>query len=254
MSEGQGPFAAAQVPPGYGILKKKKSLPAAILGIVLALSLVLFSLLQCLQWVAFDPAQYLPRYQQNNVESATGLDEASLMHVTHEMIRYLQDGRDDLVIEVTIDGEVRPVFEEREIQHMVDVKELFLLADAARVISLAVLLVALLICVFAAHAGHMRTVGRAMLWTFAALVGLAAIAAVIAAIDFEWFFTQFHLLFFTNDLWLLDPATSIMIRMLPEPFFMGIVAEIGWRFGLAMLGSVCIAVLMRVVPQRRYLV
>ena len=36
--------------------------------------------------------------------------------------------------------------------------------------------------------------------------------------------------FFDNDLWLLDPATDLMIRMLPEGFFFDMVIRIGSIF------------------------
>ena len=37
--------------------------------------------------------------------------------------------------------------------------------------------------------------------------------------DFTSFWTWFHTIFFTNQLWLLDPNTDFMICMLPETIF-----------------------------------
>ena len=42
---------------------------------------------------------------------------------------------------------------------------------------------------------------------------------MIAVIDFTWFWTNFHNVFFSNDLWLLNPKTDILIMMVPEQFF-----------------------------------
>jgi uncharacterized membrane protein len=36
-------------------------------------------------------------------------------------------------------------------------------------------------------------------------------------------------LFFNNDLWLLDPATDVMINMFPEEFFYDMAIGIVWR-------------------------
>ena len=46
-------------------------------------------------------------------------------------------------------------------------------------------------------------------------------------------------LFFTNDLWLFDPSTDLMIRMLPEGFFYDMVMRIGLYFlgGLAIFAA-----------------
>ena len=65
-------------------------------------------------------------------------------------------------------------------------------------------------------------------WKNAALLmGLFVLfIAIWCIVDFNAFWTQFHQTFFDNDLWLLDPNTSIMINMFPESFFFDIVASI----------------------------
>lgn len=57
--------------------------------------------------------------------------------------------------------------------------------------------------------------------------GILLIGMVIyALLDFDAFWTSFHLLVFDNDLWLLDPLTDRMIRMLPLALFNGLVLRI----------------------------
>ena len=46
------------------------------------------------------------------------------------------------------------------------------------------------------------------------------------SIDFTSCFTLFHKLFFTNNLWIFDPETDYMIRMLPEGFFSDMVIRV----------------------------
>ena len=53
--------------------------------------------------------------------------------------------------------------------------------------------------------------------------------------DFTAVFTKFHELLFNNDLWLLDPETDYMIRILPEGFFLDMTLRIGKIFGAALL-------------------
>lgn len=45
-------------------------------------------------------------------------------------------------------------------------------------------------------------------------------------VDFNRYFTYFHLIFFNNDLWLLNPNTDLLIQMLPEEFFISIFIRI----------------------------
>ena len=50
---------------------------------------------------------------------------------------------------------------------------------------------------------------------------------IYAIVDFSSLFWNFHLLFFDNDLWILDGATDIMIQMFPEAFFNEMALAIG---------------------------
>ena len=50
-------------------------------------------------------------------------------------------------------------------------------------------------------------------------------ALTIKLVGFSRVFIAFHHLAFSNDLWLLDPATDAMIRMLPEEFFAGMALQ-----------------------------
>ena len=65
-------------------------------------------------------------------------------------------------------------------------------------------------------------------------MSVVAIAGGIFASNFNKYFIMFHHMFFDNDLWLLDPATDLMIRMLPEGFFFDMVIRIVVTFLIAM--------------------
>ena len=54
------------------------------------------------------------------------------------------------------------------------------------------------------------------------LLRLMAVLAVLGGMfvsDFTRYFTEFHHIFFNNDLWLFDPATSRLINIVPEAFW-----------------------------------
>ena len=42
---------------------------------------------------------------------------------------------------------------------------------------------------------------------------------LIALLDFDRFFLQFHLISFTNDLWQLDPTKDYLIMLFPQGFW-----------------------------------
>jgi len=79
-----------------------------------------------------------------------------------------------------------------------------------------------------------RKKARRCAW-LAPLVLLAPLGAFAlwAAVDFDGAFTFFHRLLFTNDLWLLDPRTDLLIRICPQSMF----AAMGLRIALLSLGG-----------------
>ncbi len=90
-----------------------------------------------------------------------------------------------------------------------------------------------------------RTVYKLILGGCLATLFLIFLIGAMALINFDWFFLWFHLVSFTNDLWILDPLRDNLIRMFPEGFFVdaslylgGLVAleaAIGSGFMLALL-------------------
>ena len=109
-----------------------------------------------------------------------------------------------------------------EQQHMMDVRQL---TQTAAGMSKTYLTIAVVLTVITAWTGaklkkHImpRLIG-----------GLCAVGVImllvqgvmneVAAGGFAQLFTQMHEALFTNDLWLMDPATDILIRMMPQPLF-----------------------------------
>ena len=83
---------------------------------------------------------------------------------------------------------------------------------------------------------------------FLALIGALGFAALV---DFNRFWTLFHQIFFRNDLWLLNPATSVLIQMVPEAFFSAIVTKILIWFAVVMIIWFALAGLGLSVAKRR---
>lgn len=55
---------------------------------------------------------------------------------------------------------------------------------------------------------------------FLAFILLTAAIILFAVLDFNRIFTLLHELLFTNDLWLLNPQTDLLIALMPEGMFM----------------------------------
>lgn len=186
--------------------------------IILTISLPIFVLLMVFQLVAFDLNYFEKKFVENDTPTVTGLQLEQLMRVSDQTLDYLKDKRDDLIIYEELNGETIQVFKDREIEHMVDVKDLFMTGYTIRNISgvIAFLSAAYL------WMKHKKSILQSIRMGSILFFGLIAIIGSYAIFDFNHAFTIFHELLFTNDLWLLNPETDIMIQMLPLDFFMGI--------------------------------
>ena len=158
------------------------------------------------------------------------------------LVDYISGARDDLDMTASVHGVEQPVFNEREITHMADVKGLFDLERRVKVV-FAVLGLALLLAGIMGR-GWARRLLRAGVIGQALWLSLIAFVAVWASIDFDGLFRRFHGLLFTNDLWLLNPETDLMIRMLPEQFF----ANVAARAAVWMLAGQALLATLWIVP------
>lgn len=176
--------------------------------------------------LCFNRSFFSYEYAKNGQAEIIGMSDDDLMAATDTLLDYLQGKRDDIAITAEIDGITCEVFTTRESMHMVDVRNLYHNAIVVRNICavvyavLSVLLVSLI------------KEKRFSLFLDGFENGLFMMGSVVlciliwAVFDFSDFWMDFHYLFFDNDLFLLDPAGSIMINMFPESFFSDMVLMI----------------------------
>ena len=180
---------------------------------------------------------------KRNVLYVAVMDMEDVMEVTSYMMDYLIGKEEVLSIETEVEGRTQDFFNEQDRLHMEDVKNLFLGGLKLRTVMLllAAVLVLFLILTKADLKKMLTGAYFAALGVFAILI---AGLLVSFAVDFTASFTVFHEIFFTNDLWMFDPAEDYMIRMLPEGFFYDMVMRIGAFFvgGLVLLFAVMMAV------------
>ena len=186
---------------------------------------------------------YQKEYEKYQVTESLYMDMEDVMEVTSYMMDYLIGKEEVLSIETEVEGRTQDFFNEQDRLHMEDVKNLFLGGLKLRTVMLLVAAVLVLFLILTKAELKKMLTGAyfAALGVFAILI---AGLLVSFAVDFTASFTVFHEIFFTNDLWMFDPAEDYMIRMLPEGFFYDMVMRIGAFFvgGLVFLFAVMMAV------------
>lgn len=221
-----------------------------ILGVILALCLIMIDLITSIEAVCYwTPGYFEQEYKKYDVLSSlpemSMSEEDGLMAVTHHMMKYLRGDSDapELQITVRMGGEERGFFTEREIAHMADVRALFIGAQRIRALSLCLCLMIILYEIVASLFGKktQRSLPGAsnlcigMLCGIALFLVLSVVFGVVIASDFTAAFITFHHLFFTNDLWLLDPSVDMLINIVPEGFFFDTATRILLCFAACLL-------------------
>lgn len=185
-----------------------------IWGFLLSVTL----LLACVEAVAFNLDHYKKSFVKYSITEATNMNEENLDHTIKDVLKYFKDKREVLDTRAIIAGEEREVFGTREKLHMIDVKELFIRGGILHNIS--ILLIIILGLVLAKRDRYWKkSFSNTCLYTSTVNLGLLVIFLLMMKANFDKYFTYFHLIFFNNDLWLLDPNTEVLIQMLPEGFF-----------------------------------
>ncbi len=227
---------------------------AKLLSILTCLGVLVFCLFMSIDTQAFKQSFYEEKYTELNTAQSIGMTNEALFDATNTLLDYIKDKRDDISCVQEVKGNLREVFDERETAHMIDVKNLYL---NARTICLTISFIGLL-SLFALfymmkYKGYtlisflfdMKDGLRQVVLSFIIVIGSLLFYALV---DFTRFWTMFHEILFTNDLWLLDPRISIMINMFPEEFFFSMVMNITITFIISFL---CTAGLFTLYANRK---
>lgn len=213
-------------------------------GVILAFSVIAAVLITSFEIAMYsDFSVYQREYEKYDVLSELDMTMEDTMYVTREMMAYLRGDRDTLSVMTTVEGKEQDFFNEQDRFHMGEVRDLFIGGLNIR-IGACIAAVLCLVFLIASRADIRKIIPR----SYQAVLGISAAAAAVigiaSVIDFNAVFVQFHHLFFDNDLWLFDPATDYMIRMLPEGLFYDFVIRIGAIF----LGILAVLLVFSLIP------
>ena len=170
-----------------------------------------------LGWAANSLWLYNYGFEKYNVSQTTGLAQLELKKAVTGLISYFNSDEEFIGITVIKDGEPLELFNDKEIIHLKDVKGLIWLDYRLLLGTLIYTLVYAGVCLL------WRKDWRGLAWGVVGGGGIT-LALMLALglgtlLNFDQLFLQFHLLSFTNELWLLDPAKDYLIMLFPRGFF-----------------------------------
>ncbi len=201
-----------------------------LLSILLALILSTFLLTFAILVPVTNPIM-LPLMKHFAPPEDTGLPAAEYPAVVDTITDYLAGWNGPFQHIFTVDGTEYAAFTQKEQAHMKDVQDLFALCKWICWGSLAL---------YACFSKH-KPVWPIFRRTLLCILAVATAVIIAACIDFNSLFVFFHKVAFTNDLWLLDPQTDLLIRLMPIEFFVSYAAIIGGLWLLGMTGLLVFA-------------
>ena len=148
--------------------------------------------------------------------------------VADMITRYLKGGNEAFQHVFTVNGAEFAAFNQKEQQHMADVQGLFRLCRYIAWLGWGVV-------IFGSLSARRKLSWRTFRRTLLAILAAVTAVIILACIDFNSLFVLFHQVAFANDLWLLNPQTDLLIRLMPIEFFVSYAAIIGccWLLGMA---------------------
>jgi TIGR01906 family protein len=204
----------------YGIIciggYSMKKFFTTFLIIIQCFSLFISSILAVIFYVCFDLNFYKDFYQKENIADYIDTSSDNLINNTQNLLNYLNKKE-----QLNTDW-----FSEKDILHMVDVQNLYTFSHNIMIYCFITFILSTIIIILNLRGKsllYITKIFNKVLLLFIVLVG--GLSAVIAY-NFNSFWIKFHTTLFSNDLWLLSPNESNLIKMVPEEFFISLITKI----------------------------
>ena len=180
--------------------------------------LPIFLISSTVSWQINMPKLYEYGFNRYGIPEATGISEPELMKVAQHLVSYFNLKESTAQIAIIKGGEEFDLFNERELIHLEDVRNLVQLDYRIRAGSLVVMAACVLMLLLWFRA-KWQVLVRGLFMGGLITSGLIIVLGLWALLGFEQLFILFHLVSFPNEYWILDPATDYLVRLFPGGFF-----------------------------------
>lgn len=204
-------------------------IPFRVITVLFIICVPLLLLSSNIRWVANDLQFYEEGFEKYDVSADTGFSEQELIDISKGLIRYFNTGLID---------DTMYVFSDDEITHLCDVRGLIQLSYAVQWSTLGYIITYIAVGYIYKRRQLFPLLDKLVLTGSISGIAGTAIVGIAALIDFDWLFTIFHRIFFTNDLWIssgylpriytegffFDTGAIVAITMILESVFIGMIA------------------------------
>ena len=179
-------------------------------------SLFISAILGIIFYNCFNLNFYKNFYLRENLAPSINTTNDELINNTINLLEYL-----------TNKAELNTTwFSEKDILHMKDVRVLYNVSFNLMIFFIIIFILSTILIALVYKNYAMFYITKTFNKTLLAFILLVIILASIISYNFTSFWIKFHQLLFANDLWLLSPEESNLIKMVPEQFFISLITTI----------------------------
>ena len=184
-------------------------------------------------------------FEKYDIPDTTGITMEQLKIAGSQLRDYFDNDEELIRISILKHGTMVPnLFNNREILHMKDVKALVKLVYRIQSMSVGIVIMCVIVGFFNNESRH---ISRSIIWMGRGgmlTISLTGMIGLLSLLGFDRLFLYFHLVSFSNDLWILDPSRDYLIAMFPQGFFFDATMLIA---GLVVIQGLILAMLPRVL-------
>lgn len=178
----------------------------------------LFLIASTIRWGINEIRLYEYGVDTYQISNASGIAKPELMKIYQHLIYYYNSKVDTAQVTVEKAGEKLDVFSEKELIHLKDVKGLMQLDYTVQIAALVIILICVLMLLLWLQS-NWRVVVKGLFWGSVITFGLVVFLILWSVFGFEQLFILFHLVSFTNELWIIDPSEGSFLVLFPGGFF-----------------------------------
>jgi len=162
------------------------------------------------------------------VSTVTGFTQEQMDRVDDGIVRFFFSN-DSLANAISVSGGPNDVFNEREILHMNDVRDVIRAFASMQRLSLIVTALFVIIAATRWTKGGRSSLARGLVLSSIVTIALGLAAIGLTFVGFDSLFITFHQITFHNDFWQLNPRTDHLVQMFPFEFWYDTMLDVALR-------------------------
>ena len=192
-----------------------------------AVALALIFVTTSVRFAANSLPLYEALFDRHGVSERTGITDEGLRDVGRQVQDYFNGDTEPLRVSAVVYGREQELFTEPEVEHMADVKQLFLRTYRAQGAAALYLIIVGVVAVATLRGRAVSELGRWLRWGAVLTTVVIVVVGVASIVAFDPVFNLFHALGFPQGNYRFDTRTSLLVQVFPFGFWRDVTLVVG---------------------------